>query len=291
MASRPPSDGGTEPATGSPGSPWWRRSWKVIVGILGAFGILGAIGGYLVNAIGPDVEETLRGGGSVGISVREDPQGGSDGFRVAAASPRGLDSKLGKATSCDSLFDLAKRAGAVDVGQSIHNVILEGRTHRDVAIVDMRARILKRKPPLAGAEIFCASAGAIDAIGVGFNLDEPDPRARRIKDLYSRELGPPYFGGGNVVTLRKTEVQPFQIVTFAGRGYIEWEIEARAVIDGKEEELIIDHNGEPFRLTGAAEPTADGQPYQRYYEWVWCCAGAPALRTSDSPSKNAQPGS
>lgn len=238
------------------------------MGILAAFGILGAIGGYLVNAIGPDVEETLRGGGSVGISIQEDPQGGSDGFHAAARSPRGLDSTLRQATDCDSLFQLSKAAGAVDVGRSLYNAVLEGRTHRDVAITDMRAKILKRTSPLTGAEISCQSAGALDAIGVGFNLDEPDPRARKLKDLFS-DLGALYFGGGNVVTLRKAEVQPVQIAGFASRDYVEWEIHARAVIDGKEEELIIDNNGEPFRLTGAP-PKSNGAPqYDRYYEWIW----------------------
>jgi hypothetical protein len=266
--SRPSSDAASESATERPSSPWWRRSWKAIVGILGAFGILGAIGGYLVNAIGPDVEETLRGGGSVGISIQEDPQGGSDGFRAAARSPRGLDAALGQATDCASLFLLAKGAGAVDVGRSLYNAVLEGRTHRDVAITDMRAKILKRTSPLTGAEISCQSAGALDAIGVGFNLDEPDPRARKINDFFS-DLGALYFGGGNVVTLRKAEVQPVQIAGFVSRDYVEWEIHARAVIDGKEEELIIDNNGEPFRLTGAPPKSKGAPQYGRYYEWIW----------------------
>jgi hypothetical protein len=204
----------------------------------------------------------------VGISIQEDPQGGSDGFRAAARSPRGLDSALSQATDCASLFLLAKGAGAVDVGRALYNAVLEGRTHRDVAITDMRAKILKRTAPLTGAEISCQSAGSLDAIGVGFNLDEPDPRARKVTDLFS-DLGALYFGGGNVVTLRKAEVQPVQIVGFASRDYVEWEIHARAVIDGKEEELIINNNGEPFRLTGAP-PKSNGAPqYDRYYEWVW----------------------
>jgi hypothetical protein len=109
----------------------------------------------------------------------------------------------------------------------------------------------------------------MEAIGVGFNLDEPDPRARQIKGPFGDELGQQYFAGGNVVTLRKTEVQPFQIVGLASRDYVEWEIEARVVIDGKEEQLIIDHNGEPFRLTGAPRGSTNGQPYERYYEWIW----------------------
>lgn len=268
--SRPSLNDATETVTTPPPPPRWRRYWKVVVGVIGAFGILGGVGTYLVNAIGPDVEEKIVGGGSLGISVREDPQGGSDGFDAAARSPAGLDTKLRKARDCDSLFEAAKRAGAVDVGRSIHNVVLEGRTHRDVAIVDMRARILKREPMLTGARISCASAGATEAIGVGFDFDEPRPTARTVKDLPSGELGGAYFARGNIVSLKKTEVQPFQVVGVASRDYIEWEIDARAVIDGKEQDITINNNGKPFRITGGAEgPGASKVRYGRYYEWVW----------------------
>jgi hypothetical protein len=247
----------------------WRRYWKAVVGVLAAFGILGAVGSYLVNAIGPDVQEELAGGGSVGISVREDPQGGSGGFDVAARSAAGLTTPLHNARDCDSLFQAAKRAGAVDVGQSIYSVVLEGRTHRDVAIVDMRAKILKRERILTGADVHCQSAGAMDAIGVGFNLDEQSPTARTIKDTPVTDpreaLGGPYFGGGNIVLLKKTEVQPFQITGVTSRDYVEWEITAQALIDGSKEEITIDNNGQPFRITGGSATT----DYSRYYEWLW----------------------
>ena len=125
----------------------WRKYGKWVVGVLAAFGILGAIGGKAVDSIWPNVEETIAGGGDVGINVREDPQGGSDGFEVAAKSPVGLDREFKGATDCDSLFTAAKDAGAMDVERSIHDLLLEGRTHNDLSIVDMRARILFAWPP------------------------------------------------------------------------------------------------------------------------------------------------
>ena len=231
--------------------------------------MLGAIGSYVVNAIGPDIEEKVAGGEPIGISVREDPQGGSDGFRVAARSPAGLDGRLRRAKDCDSLFRAAKNAGAVDIRRSIHSMVLEGRTHREVAIVDMRARILKREPILTGAHIGCQSAGAMDAIGVGFNLDENSPVARKVEDLYA-PLGGPYFGGGGIVSLKKTELQPVQMVGLASRAYVEWEIDATAVIDGEERKVTIDNNGEPFRITGGPEAVERSRVrYDRHYEWIW----------------------
>jgi len=160
----------------------------------------------------------------------------------------------------------------VDVTRSIHDVLLEGRTRRDVAIVDMRARILRREPALDGAAVTCASAGAMDAIGLGFDLDEPSPVARVIVDLMGPRLGRPYFGAGNVISLKKTEIQPFKVVGVATRDYVEWEIEARAIVDGDETQITIDNNGEPFHITGRARPreaVGPGAGYGRYYEWVW----------------------
>ena len=270
MESRVPPEGDVKTDTNRASPRGLRRYWKGAVGILAAFGLLGAVGTYLVNAIGPDVQEKLAGGGSIGIAVHEDPQGGSDGFRVATRSPAGLDTKLRNARDCDSLFDAAKKSGAVDVRRQIENLVLEGRTHRDVAIVDMRAKILRRDPLLTGATVSCASAGAIDAIGVGFDFDEPRPTARRIKDLSGHDLGAPYFARGNILTLKKGEVQPIQVVGLASRDYVEWEIEARAVIDGKEKDIRINNNGEPFHITGGPEGVEPSRVrYRRYYEWVW----------------------
>jgi hypothetical protein len=241
----------------------WRWYFKSAVGVLAALGILGAVGSRVVDEIWPDLEETVSGGGPLDISVREDPQGGSDGFSVATRSPAGLAGRLRQARDCDSLFNAAKDAGAVDINRSLHALLLEGSTHRDVAIVDMRARIRKRARPLGGANIRCASAGELGAIGVFFNLDESRPTARALRP--GLRPGKPYFAGGNVVSVTKKELQPFRIVAEVSRDYVEWDIQADLIIDGEAETLTIDNNGEPFRLTGER---GHGD-YTRYYEWVW----------------------
>lgn len=241
----------------------WRRYAKWATGLLAALGILGAIGSNLVDAIWPDVAERVGGDGPLRISVREDPQGGADGFQTATHSAAGLEAKLARARDCDSLFDASKAAGAVDVDKSIHHLLLEGRTHRDVAIVDMRARILKREPRLRGARISCATSGGVKGIGVAFDLDEPAPRARTTRP--GDRPGAPYFGEGNVITLAKTELQPVRVVARASEDYVEWEIDARLIVDGEERKLRINDRGQPFRLT-AARRLGD---YARHFEWLW----------------------
>ena len=241
----------------------WRRYAGWAVGVLATFGIFGAVGSNLVDEIFPAAKDKISGAPPLRVTVREDPQGGSDGFSVAAKSPAGMESKLRRATSCDSLFVAAKRAGAVDVHQSIHDVLLEGRTFRDVTIVDMRAKVLTREPALRGAAITCASAGAIESIGVMFNLDDETPRARKIRS--GLQPGEPYFRRGNAISLTSDEVQPVQVVAQISRGYVEWEIEAEVIIDGDRRTITINNSGKPFRLT--ADRSAGG--YSQYFEWVW----------------------
>jgi hypothetical protein len=63
-------------------------------------------------------------------------------------------------------------------------LLLEGGTSSDLSIVDMRAKILKRQPPLDGAQIHCESAGALGAIGVVILLDDEQPVAREMLSPY-----------------------------------------------------------------------------------------------------------
>jgi hypothetical protein len=250
----------------------WRRYIKYVVGILATFGILGAVGNRAVDKVFSTAEEKLNPEKTVFVGVREDPHGGSDGFTLASRSPEGLDAALKDITDCGNLFDAAKRAGAIDVGAVWEALLLEGGTSRDLSIVDMRAKILKREPPLAGAQIHCESAGGQEAIGVLFLLDEAQPVAREIGPPLDEVLGSgwglnyggPYFGRGNTVRLEKGETQPFLLIGVSNSDYVEWVVEADVLIDGETQTITIDNEGEPFRVTGWEDVV-----YGRYYEWQW----------------------
>lgn len=254
------------------------RYVKYGISVLATFGVLGAVGIRVVDSVYSDATEKIRGGGPLSIGVRLDPHGGLDGFLAAARSAKGLDKQFRTVNSCQSLFEAARKAAAVAVGESTTHFILEGRTHRDVAIVDMRAKILKREPVLRGAAVSCESAGDVGAIGVVFNLDEPDPVARRVLTDEQRmkmleegnddpgDLGGPYFARGNIVRLTKSEIQPVEVVARTTRNYIEWEIEADVIVDGDERTVVINNHGDPFRITGGLNKFGD---YGRFYEWRW----------------------
>jgi hypothetical protein len=256
------------PGENVPGAPSRRGRvyLKYAVGVLAAFGILGAVGTRVVDKVFSSAGERLNPESLVLIGVREDPGGAPPGFAVAGRSAEGLDAKLKGAEDCNDLFLTAKRAGAVDVGHVKEALVLEGGTRRDLSIVAMRARILKREPALRGAEISCESAGAAQAIGVIFNLDEERPVARELVDRFSLEPGAPYFEQGNIVRLTKGEIQPFLLIGVTSRDYVEWEVEADVIIDEQTETITINNDGEPFKVTGPARKKAG---YGRYYEWQW----------------------
>ena len=241
-----------------------RRRIKSLVAILAAFGVLSALGGYAVKKLLSEAEETFE--ETALISVNEDPQGGGDGFHVATRSPIGLDATFADVMDCSSLFVAAKDAGAVDVRAVREAVQIEGDTRRDLSIVGMRARVLRREPALAGASIGCQSAGAQGGIGVLFNLDEALPLARAITQFDSLQFGAPYFASGNIVRLVKGEEQPFMMVGFSETDYVEWEVEADVIVDGDTRTITINNDGAPFRVTGSP---SGGTRYKRYYEWVW----------------------
>jgi hypothetical protein len=239
---------------------------KYAVGVLAAFGVLGAVGTRVVDKVFSTAQEKIHPEKAVLISVREDPHGGSDGFTVARRSSAGLDAALATVEDCDALMVAAKRAGAVDVEVVRESLVLEGGTNRDLSIVDMRARILKREPALDGAEIHCQSAGAVSAIGVLFNLDEARPVARKLTNPDSLEFDGPYFSQGRIVRLVKGEIQPFELIGISHRNFVEWEVEADVIIDGNAQTITIDNDGQPFRVTARPPAKAD---YERYYEWQW----------------------
>jgi hypothetical protein len=243
-----------------------RRYGRWIVAGLAAFGILGAIGHKAVDWSVSTAGEKIHKTKPLLIGVREDPQGGSDGFVVAARSPAGLDQKLRGAHDCDSLMTISKAAGATDYYKVTERLVLEGGTRRDVSIVDMRAKVLTRETPLRGAKISCGSAGAVGGIGILFKLDEPHPVALKLTDGAALTTAGPYFANGNIINLTKGETQGFEIVGQSTSSYVEWQIDADVVIDGKSKTITINNDGQPFRVTGLP---SENRRYQRYYEFQW----------------------
>jgi hypothetical protein len=239
-----------------------RKVALAVVGVLGAFGIFSAIGSNVVNASFPDVWEFLGGDDPVTVNVR-DAIGANDGFALATRAPAGFDEELEGVDGCESLLAAAEEVEAVRVGKSVYDLVVEGATHRDVTIVGLRPEIVERGAPVNGAEFHCQSGGAVGAIGVAFDFDEPHPVARRDKE--EPNAGSPYFASGNAIVLKDGEIQPIQVTNEITHGHVAWNLLVELVIDGESKTVTVDDDGKPFELT-AGPPQVD---FSRYYEWLW----------------------
>lgn len=244
--------------------PRWQRYGGAVVGVLVAFGIFGAIGSNIVDRIFDDTVERLTGVDALRANVRRDPYQGSDGFTVATKTAQSVEGKLDQVKDCAGLYQSAKEAGAVDVGRLVSNVMLEGTTHRGVAIVDIRAEIVDRGPLLAGAMVHCQPAGSVGSIGLSLDFDEANPLARRVSE--GEDDGDPYFERGDTITLEKGEMEPLQVTATISQGYVEWNLAIDVLVDGAEETIVIDdEDGRPFQLTAGPE----GLAYDYYYDLLW----------------------
>jgi hypothetical protein len=239
-----------------------RRYAIAAIGVVGAFGIYSAIGTNIVNSNFPSISEWITGSDSLRVNV-QGAVGANDGFALATWSPGDIEGQLDGVDGCESLAAVAEEVHAARVGTSFTDLVIEGSTHRDVTIVDLRPEIVDRGPAMDGAEIHCASAGAVAGIGVSFDFDEPDPVARRVSE--DEKDGLPYFEKGDVITLKEDEIQSIQIESTSTRDYVAWNLVANLVIDGDSQTITIDENGQPFQIT-AGPPEVD---FARYYEWLW----------------------
>jgi hypothetical protein len=113
-----------------------------------------------------------------------------------------------------------------------------------------------------GAFVGCPTAGGVAPIGLSFDFDERQPVARQANGA-SAEWDEPYFGNGNVIVLKKGEIQPIQVTANSTHDYVAWDFVAELLVDGDREEITIDDEGRPFQITGAPV----GLKFERYYEW------------------------
>lgn len=158
------------------------------------------------------------------------------------------------ATDRDALAQWFRERGGVDPRATHAKIALRGNAVKPVRIMEMRA-LSKCKAPLTGALALSPPAGEDPTVKVGFDLDQPNPHARIIDE--SDAWGGPYFTEKTIV-LAPDESIVLHIVGATESRYCEFRIEARLLSDGKERTQVIDHNGQPFRVSSYAPKS---QPY------------------------------
>jgi hypothetical protein len=201
----------------SPNRRWLSFGWRGIAWVIGALGIVGAIGGWLVNQYASSTLESVTRASALTATAMFDDDAYTDGYvLVLPKPPKRADFE--SVRDCSTLLVAARQVGGVHTNPLLIKLLLEGRTVRDVTIVGMRAKVITRTRPLHGAEVSCAGGGEISPIRITFNLDRDDPVAERVTEEGSTEG--PYFGKGYVLSLKKGEVASLLVTAATKRSFV-----------------------------------------------------------------------
>jgi hypothetical protein len=237
--------------------------WRGIFGLVAALGLLGAIGGWVVNQYAGSTVEKITRASAITATPMLDDDAYSDGFGLVMSRPP-KEGAFASVHDCSTLLTATRSAGGVHISPLLIKLLLEGRTVHDVTVVGMHAKLVNRTAPLHGTYVGCAGAGEIDPLRINFNLDRDNPVAERLTEE-GADKGP-YFGEGHVVNLKKSEVAPVLITATTKQNHVKWELQIDAIVDGHQREFTVTNHGQPFDVTA---PLCGKRVYAPEYEWDW----------------------
>ncbi|MGA2828724.1 MAG: hypothetical protein ABSF03_21690 [Streptosporangiaceae bacterium] len=133
--------------------------------------------------------------------------------------------------------------GGYDIDTTHFKLTLTGC--RFVRILNMRAVILSRSPPLSGTIFVPASQGGSPSVKLGFNLDSGSPVA-------AMDDGTGHFFDyfeKYTFTLSPREQDTFELVASTFRSAITWKLDIEYLINNQIANETIDNNGQPFKVS------------------------------------------
>lgn len=285
MARRSPRAAGVRSPAGSPrgkeqstNSPDTSR--RTFLGKAGTFiagvvsGVLGSVGAGYVSAWRPPSEVVDAQSSDAPVRayiVRERDQGLQGELWVY---PGAVSTKSSATTALTSRVSTPEdrhislyNEGYVDANITLIKLLVEGRRNTPVRIIDIRARILNRRPLSAGYSLLGPGPqGTGPSVALGFELDEDEPRAREVDtalgDPYSSDyFGGPFFAGANT-ELARGEQEVYAITARTFSADIEWELELMVSVAGRSEpfRLRLGDRGRALRTIGIIQNRDDEFP-------------------------------
>jgi hypothetical protein len=202
--------------------------------------------------------------------------------------PRGQQASGTPGPGCMGFHSWGADVGAVQAAESRFRVIVQGGGDQ-VLISGIRARVLERKPPLAGTGFVCQPQAEAKIRYVRIDLDDPDPTGRVIEGVpLDRQLEerPVAF------TVAENETEVFDITASTDRCYCRWILELITTQGGDEEVITVPEDETPFETTALpGDRSAFGFSTDRpHYSWNYTdswATGTPRnydeLPASDEP--------
>lgn len=202
----------------------------------------------------PSVSLTPSAGPPVLIDLaRVEPPGPDDGGSMVAADA--IDFSHSELAELHSLPDRSRKQadwlrqhGAVDGGSVKIKIVVRGNADRGVDIVGMEAE-KSCSAPLRGTMFYDPSAGEVENVPIGFDLDAPTSRA---EGEVEGEWRGDYFSE-KTVKLAKGESITFQVAASTRRSYCEFSLSMETLSEGKLATHMIDDHGSPFRVSAMTD--------------------------------------
>jgi hypothetical protein len=255
--------------SGRKASKWLLGRFLALAGL-----VIAALVGVAVNRVDISQREaSTRSGPLLIASVHED-WSSDDGYMAAlpsVLSPADSQALLTRFDSVDSwtenLSRTIVRSGGVRlawVGEGNLSftrlrLVLETTQPETVTVSDIRARVLKCGPPLAGSLIFAPPQGAADVVAIRLDLDHPEAAA--MTDSERHEATGPYFRG-KFLTVGRDNPQVVTIRAYTRDRHCTWELVLEASSGGRASDQAVRlDDGRPF------ETTAWATSYAEAYSW------------------------
>ncbi|MGW2149678.1 hypothetical protein ACWCOT_35600 [Nonomuraea bangladeshensis] len=165
----------------------------------------------------------------------------------------------------NSYTEFLRSRGAVDPGESAIKLVLRGIRPEGVRITGMRA-ITECGPPLRGTLFYSPPASEEESPNLGFDLDEPAPKAQRI----TREGGwkKDYFAH-RTINLAQDETIALRLETITRKHYCEYTIQMQVTTAAGVITQVIDNAGRPFAISAVLRKSTEGgiafEAYQQLY--------------------------
>jgi hypothetical protein len=135
--------------------------------------------------------------------------------------------------------------GGVDPAPAMTRIVLEGNRSDTVEILGIQANA-RCERPLNGTIFYSPPAGVNPVASMGFNLDVPDPIARKVTSGYV--LSGPYFAT-TTISLAPGEHQVIDMVAVTRNHFCHYTLTLKILDGGKISTEMLDDGGKQFEVS------------------------------------------
>jgi hypothetical protein len=237
---QPPTEDGQPPS-----EPGRRRLSRRLWAVVGALGILGAVGGYVTNLALDTARDRLT--EPLEADVRDTTSSPNDLFSTAT---RPQDAPIDPDDlSLDGFRDWAVEQHGIPYHDESLQLVLRGRDAETVVVQEIRVKVVERAavPPGGWVNAWegCGAAVPVRLLKVDF-AEEPPHVDLFVDGVQSNDT---------VFATTDTAVEVFDVDVLAGSDVVSWVFEVRYSAAGRDGVLTVDDSGQPFRITGGGSPS------------------------------------